>query len=316
MVPVPNKRIWVEAWSPEYGASYEVADGLARTEEDVAPTVEVETTEWAPIAPAKRDLPPVAFLDGVSRVDARAFMDAGAAVIPGLCGSVGAGAVLVEDKAIFGPSKVRRSVVFGSGAEATLPSVDPSLVYESRSVPGSRPEELNLGLQEVRSSAEDELAARLAREGWLVIADGPARVREPLPVIGMIKSHHKAYLGPELEPVVRALVSGERTPVFLFGIIRPRYSWYLRLADDGGEHPWAGVVRCEVTAALSMGRAFELADLAALHLPRFASRPFWDSRAPQNLVPIATLERRLWHLLGDREIVYRRIRSALTREVS
>lgn len=289
---------------------------MAPSEEEVAPTVEVETTDWAPITPPDQDLPPAAFLDGVSRVDARAFMDAGAAVIPGLCGSVGAGAVLVEERAVYGPHNVRRSVVFGAGAEASLPSVDPSLVYESRSVPGSRPEELNLGLQEVRSWAEDELAARLAREGWLVIADGPARVREPLSVIGLIKSHHKAYLGPELEPVVRVLERGQRTPVFLFGIIRPRYSWYLRLADDGGEHPWAGVVRCEVTAALSMNRAFELADISALHLPRFASKPFWDSRAPQNLVPIATLERRLWHLLGDREIVYRRIRSALTRQVS
>lgn len=313
---MPDSRIWVEAWSPEYGASYEVAGGLAPTEEEVAPTVEVEAADWAPITPPDSEWPPAAFLDGVSRVDARAFLDTGPIVIPGLCGSVGAGSVLVDGRATFGPFAVRRSVVFGSGAEGSLPAVDPALVYESRSVPGNKPEELNEGLQDLRSSIEDSLAVRLSREGWLVIADGPARVREPLPVVGVIKSHHKVYLNPDLEPVVRELQPGQRTPVFLFGIIRPRYSWYLRLAAGAGQHPWAAVVRCEVSAAISKERAFELADATSRHLPRFASKPFWDSRAPQNLVPIATLERRLWHLLGDREIVYRRIRSALGRDRS
>lgn len=311
-----KSRIWVEAWSPEYGASYEVAGGLAPTDEEVAPTVEVETSHWAPITPPEADWPPAAFLDGVSRVDARAFLDAGPLVIPGLCGSVGAGSVMIDGRASFGPIQIRRSVVFGSGAEGSLPPIDPALTYESRAVPGSKPEELNEGLQDLRSGVEDALAMQLAREGWLVIADGPARVREPLAVVGMIKSHHKAYLNPDLEPVVRALAPGQRTPVFLFGIIRPRYSWYLRLTGDAGQHPWAAVVRCEVTAALSKERAFELADATSRHLPRYASKPFWDGRAPQNLVPIATLERRLWHLLGDREIVYRKIRSALTRDRS
>ena len=83
-------------------------------------------------------------------------------------------------------------------------------------------------------------------------------------------------------------------------------------ASPGG-HPWAGVARCEVSASLPLPRAVELADLTAAHLPRFASKPFWDSRSPQNLVPIAALERRLWHLQGDRQIVLRRIRSAVAR---
>jgi hypothetical protein len=57
----------------------------------------------------------------------------------------------------------------------------------------------------------------------------------------------------------------------------------------------------------------DLADVTARDLPRFASSGYWDTRSPQNLVPIATLERRLWHLLGDRELVLRRIRSAVSR---
>jgi hypothetical protein len=310
---VPESRIWVEAWSPEYGSFWEVSPGLQPTEEEVAPYV--ETREWAPLTPPDTPWPGAAFLDGVSRVDARAFLDSGGLTIPGLCGSVAAGAVLVGRFATFGPTEVRRTALFGLGAKGTVPAAS-GLFYESRAVPGSRPEDLYLGLHGFREEVEHSLASTLASRGWTVIADGAMGVREPLPVVGLIKSHHKIYLGPDLEPVVRALGPGQRTPLFMFGIIRPRYSWYLRLAEAAAHHPWSSVVRCEVSATLDFERALALADLTACHLPRFASKPFWDDRAPQNLVPIAALERRLWHLLGDRGLVYRRIRSALFRSHS
>lgn len=192
-----------------------------------------------------------------------------------------------------------------------MPAVSPALVYESRSVPGARPEDLRQGLETLRGSTEIELARELAGQGLLVIADGPLGVLEPLDVVGFIKSHQKAYLTPDLEPVVRGLAKGERTPLFQFGVIRPRYSWYLRLEEDKQQHPWAAVARCEVSSTVGLQRAVKLADLVTHHLPRFASKGFWDTRAPQNLVPIATLERHLWRLLGNRELVYRKIRSAL-----
>jgi hypothetical protein len=304
------EKVWVEAWNPEYGASYEVGGELAPTQEEVAPFV--ETKQWRPIAPRAGPLGAVAFLDGVSRVDARAFLDAGS-LIPGLCGSVGIGAVLVDGGASFGPYEIHRAVIFGSGASGSLPPISPALDYRPRSVPGSRPEELRGGLESLRAGVEADMARRLARDGRLVIADGALGVLEPLDVVGFIKSHQKAYLTPDLEPVVRALGAGQRTPVFSFGVIRPRYSWYVRLAEAQSQHPWAAIARCEVSASLSLERAVELADLLTVNLPHFASKPFWDSRAPQNLVPIASLERRLWHLLGDREMVYRKIRSALAR---
>ena len=307
---VARPNIWVEAWSPEYGASYEVASGLAPSVEEVAPFV--ETTDWAPMRPPAVTLPPAAFLDGVSRVDARAFLDDGPNTVPGLCGSVGIGCVLHDDgRARFGPYEIHRAAVFGLGKKGEMPPVGVGLEYLSRSVPGSRPEEVRLGLEALRAGVEAELARKLARQGLLVIADGALGVLEPLDVVGFIKSHQKAYLDPELEPVVRALGAGHRTPVFQFGVIRPRYSWYIRLADSSGQHPWAGVARCEVSSTVSLERAVELADLTAYCLPRFASKPFWDTRAPQNLVPIASLERKLWHLLGDRDLIYRKIRSAL-----
>jgi hypothetical protein len=308
---MPADRIWIEAWNPEYGASYEVATGAAPSEEEVATPVEVPPDEWAPLAPAERPLPPLAFLDGVSRVDARAFLDSGPMTTPGICGSVGIGAVFNDRPAAFGPWRVRRAVIFGAGEGGTFPPIDPALDYAARSVPGTRPEELRLGLEGLRASAETEMARELASAGRMVVADGPLGILEPIEVVGFIKSHQKAYLPADLEPVVRALGVGQRTPLFSFGVIRPRYSWYLRLADASGHHPWAAVARCEVSATLSLEAAAEIADITAFHLPRYASKPFWDARAPQNLVPIATLERRLWHLLGDRGLVYRKIRSAL-----
>ncbi|HLF69714.1 MAG TPA: hypothetical protein VI541_02025 [Actinomycetota bacterium] len=303
------QKIWIEAWAPEYGSSFEASDALAATEEEVDTAVEID--EWEAIVPGPTPWRTSAFLDGVSRVDARAFMAAGKVTVPGLCGSVGVGAVIVDGKANYGPLEVHRTAVFGAGASATIPPIDTALDYESRSVQGSRPEELRMGIENLRSEHEDEMARRLAGEGYLVIADGPARIREKLEVVGFIKSHQKTYLNPDLDQVVADLPAGGRTPLFHFGAIRPRYSWYQRLAPRGDQHPWAAIARCEVTAALSLKKAVALADLLTFHLPRFGSKAHWDTRAPQNLIPIAQLERRLRHLLGDRELVYRKIRSAL-----
>jgi hypothetical protein len=301
-------RVWVEAWNPEYGSSFDLDEDLAASEEEV--DADVEMKEWAPVSPQGSQWPRVAFVDGVSRVDARAFLDHRGATVPGIFGSVGIGSVCSDDGALFGPWEVKRAMVFTAGAILQAPSLMGGISYSARSVPGPHPQDARKGLEAFRAEIEIDLARRLAREGFLVVADGALGVREPLEVVGFIKSHHKSYAGPEHEPVVAALAAGQRTPLFAFGRVRPRYSWYLRLAPCEGQHPWAGVARCEVNAAISFEHARELADLLTFHLPRFASKEFWDSRAPQNLVPIASLERRLWHLLGDRDLIFRRIRSA------
>jgi hypothetical protein len=43
---------------------------------------------------------------------------------------------------------------------------------------------------------------------------------------------------------------------------------------------------------------------------RYASAAHKDPRAPQNLYPVGQLERKLHHLLGDRELLYRSLRVA------
>ena len=45
-------------------------------------------------------------------------------------------------------------------------------------------------------------------------------------------------------------------------------------------------------------------------LPRFASQEHKDPRAPQNLYPIAGLERALRRRLGDARLLYRSLREA------
>ncbi len=75
-------------------------------------------------------------------------------------------------------------------------------------------------------------------------------------------------------------------------------------AGDRGA-PWAGIVRLECSADLEIAEAVWLADLSLVTLPRFASSPYKDPRAPQNLVPIAGLERLLRSRLGDARLLHR-----------
>jgi hypothetical protein len=309
MFAMPRNRIWVDAWSPEYGSSSELDDGLPTSEEDVDPYV--EDLEWRAIVPAPSPRRETAFIDGVDRVDARAFFGDEAHLAPGLFGSVGAGAVIADGGARFSSCTVQRWTVFGAGAAPRVAPLDTTLSYAGRSIQGVRPEELRRELQNARAGLEEDLARALARDGLLVVADGPLRVREPLDLVGYIKSHQKTYLGPEHEAVVTRLKPRERTPLFQFGRIRPRYSWYTRIAEVANQHPRAAIARCEVSATVGLRRAAALADSVSYHLPSFASKAFWDSRAPQNLVPIATLERKLWGLLGSRELILRRIRSGV-----
>ena len=77
-----------------------------------------------------------------------------------------------------------------------------------------------------------------------------------------------------------------------------------------GPGPVGGVVRCELAATQSAAAAAALADRVTATLPRFASHEHKDPRAPQNLYPIAGLERTLRRRLGDPNLMERAIRRA------
>ena len=320
-------RIAVEAWSHEYAAEIDLGEPGDFSVEDVRTDHETRGAPWEPVA-RKHEAPgvdTVAFVDGTRRVDARLFgMNGGEIPVPGLAGSIGVGAVVCEPSpdgcaARITTEAITRCLFMGGGHSQGL-YAGPALDYEPMPHPADTTDLLFRALQEHMRRLEANLAVAAADEGHLVFADGPLAKMAPgkRSVIGLIKSHSVRYLRSPEEDVLARLECGERTPLFSFGEQRPRYSWYVRLCErQQAGHGWQGLVRCEVPAALSKDDAIALADASTALLPRYASKPYWDARAPQNLVPIAALEKRLRHLLGDSALVYRMIRSAAARgEVS
>jgi hypothetical protein len=173
-------------------------------------------------------------------------------------------------------------------------------------------ESMTYAVHELMSQCEVRVAEDARRQtSELIVLDGPLRQKGHIPdAVGLVKTHHVRYLDPELDRVVGRLAAGERTPVFRVDA-QPfsRCSWYTRLPGaDGG--PWAGILRCEVSGALSIADVTALADSVTVTLPRFASEPHKDARAPQNLYPIGGLERELRRRLGDQAVLYRALRRA------
>jgi hypothetical protein len=161
------------------------------------------------------------------------------------------------------------------------------------------------GVQAQLAALEAAVSGETRSDDDLLVVDGPLRGRQHLPrALGYVKSHRVEYLPTALTAVVTALQAGERTPVFHVGTTWHRYAWYLRLPTPS-RAPWAGIVRVECSAELPTDDAVALADRSAVTLPRFASTAYKDPRAPQNLVPIAGLERRLRAMLGDARLLYR-----------
>ncbi len=306
-------QLFVEGWAPEYGSPYETDEALADPEK-VDETVEVDG-QWDPIDGFDDDLAEVAFVDGVRRIDARVTLDDPAGPTFGICGSYGVGAVVwnrSDARSQYRDLRVDRLAVFGNGRGAPIPG-DGSVVYRSESVPDSDPGALIRRFHGAMRKAEAVLSERLAQDGLFVVADGPINDLSATEKVGYVKSHRAPYLSAQHAPIIGRVRSGQRTPLFVIGRSGPyeRYSWYQRLADLSGGHSWTGVVRCEVSSALPVAQAVAIANRTAALLPQVASVPHVDPRAPQNLVPIAALERELRRMLGDPAFVYRALRSAV-----
>jgi hypothetical protein len=308
-------RFRIDPWDVEYGAS--VGAELAATEVEVNLSVELPTEAWRPIG-SRPDvaLPSVVlFVDGVRRIDARLWIEApDGEVRPGVCASYAAGVVrcAADEPAGIVHARVARSVF--SASPHVAPVVTRHGAYEVAMAAADTPEALWLAIQQRMGRQEIEAAETARREcgdeDALVVVDGPLTGRQHVRrAVGVVKSHGVAYLPPEQNVCVATLAAGERTPLFTIGGRWARHSWYLRL-PGGDDAPWAGVVRVECSADLGPADASALADSVAALLPRYASEAHKDARAPQNLYPIAGLERDLRHRLGDARILYRALRRA------
>ena len=307
----------IEGWSPEYGAPVEGdRDEVPAAQVDAG--AELPEEEWRPLGVGAHAWAPsrVYFVDGVRRIDARVWItgDDGDARL-GICASYAAGVVRCEHKAEIRTVKVGRGF-FGLAGVPDLATR--AGTFAACPVAEDDIQQLVNGLQERMGQLEIEVAGAVrppgpgsSRGDALVVVDGPLRGRQRIPgATGYVKSHHVQYLSGRPRAVVARLAPGRRTPVFLIQTTWTRYSWYLRLSGARG-HPWAGIVRCEAWPEAGLERVKKFADATAAILPRFASEPHKDVRAPQNLYPIAGLERELRRRLGDSGLVYRALQRAV-----
>jgi hypothetical protein len=318
-------RFAVETWDPGYGSSAGPgvrASELETTSRDVDIAVERPPDRWEPLVtdfgPSGDGEPEsVTFVDGVRRIDARIWIEQHDAVArPGVCASVAAGAVCCRrDRAVITEVVVARGIYTAAhGADAIADAGGLGADYEVRLVADDTDEALYFGVHTHMAELETELSRRLSTTttttiggGDPVVFDGPLGDRDHASAVGYVKTQHVHYLPEELRPTVGALAVGHRTPLFFVAGRSPIWSWYLRLPGPIG-HSMSGVVRLELPGLgpveSAAGRADEISNL----LGRFASAPHKDARAPQNLYPIAGLERELRRRLGDARLLERALR--------
>lgn len=302
-------HIAVESWDPDYGSPL-TRLALEPSEAAIETDIELPADRWRPMAPA-RELAAarsVIFIDGVRRIDALVWVsDEGPVARPGICASYAAGIVRAEERAEVGTIEVRRGLFTGAPVGPMLTRAGS---FEPMAVAGDGIEGLFLALQQRLGELEVAVAVSLSEQADLVVVDGPLSGRQNVPgAVGYVKTHRVTYLPAELNHVVARLAPGERSPLFVSTTSWTRLSWYLRLPGPAS-HPWSGIVRLEASADQAVEDARRLADLTAATLPAFASVPHKDPRAPQNLFPVAGLERELRHRLGDADFVHRALRTA------
>lgn len=303
-------RFAVESWAPEYGSPLG-AESLESSTAKVDPEVELPAGQWQPLS--VEGLPHaevVLFVDGVRRIDAQVWITSSDGLAqPGIAASYAAGVVRCDGVAQVVACQVRRQVFSAAPDLAAITTRHGT--YEPCRADGDAPEQLSGQLQAQMGALEAQVAGGCAGAD-LVVVDGPLNKVAALDcAIGYVKTHHRQYLPPALAAVVGQLQPGERTPLFsaTTGPGHSRLSWYARLPGGAG-HPWAGIIRGEVRGDVVLGEARRLADLATATLPRYASTAHKDTRAPQNLHPIAGLERTLRRHLGDATLLYRALSSA------
>lgn len=310
--PLDAVRIAIDGWDPSMGSATSALERMATSPGPVDPNVEVPEADWAPRTPTCGPATgPVRFVDGVRRIEGHLWLTPpGEPTRQALAASIAAGAVCCEGpRAVVESCEVQRLVVGPAGVLPTVSSTAGEFV--PRAVADDDADTLRAGVQERLRRLERRLLDRAA-DSDLLIVDGPLDGSVAVDhAVGYVKTHHVAYLEESVARTVADLAAGQRTPLFLATSSWTRFSWYLRLPYGVG-HPWAGIVRCEASGDLPVADVVTLADRVTATLPRFASEPHKDRRAPQNLYPIGGLEKQLTHRLGDAAHVLRSLRAAIT----
>lgn len=319
----------LDPWGADYEAPVQLDAGSVEAEGPAR--LDVERAEWAPVDPVLPALPrQIAFIDGRRRVDARVVGRDGGAPLYGVFATVAVGAVLVgpdRPARFHADMPVRRVLALGCGQPAPVTRIPcplgsgAELSYDHGIAVGADDPQAPLtAVQTHMLHEEAALAGRLVAEpDTLVVRDGPLRYTTPDagPVLGYVKTLHTHYLAGPAEDLLWKLPFGQRSPLFAIGGSAPRYSWYLRSGapelapEKRGLHGLVGIVRLEVSMQMPLAEAVKLADASCAFIPRYASHPSRDPRAPQNLTPVGALERELGRRMGDAAVVGRRLRHFL-----
>lgn len=309
--PLPTDPGWTvfgEGWDPSFGNSADFdVDGSADVEQAEPGDGPVWRTPAVEV--------PLAFIDGVRRVELSLWAEhAGTgARVPGLVGAYAVGAVTVRpgSQAQFAGIRVGRLAVWGGGHTGDISS-RVGYRWASTSITGTDPDECLAHLQERMRRAEGELALDAADAGWNVVLDGPLnRLWPPGLVAGYVKSHQRRILPEAVHATVPALGVGDRTR--LYSVSSKRYTCYVRIGHPApGASPWSGIARLEFASSAGLPDVIARASLLSSLLPAHAGAHHRDQRAPVNLTPVKSLERRLAMSLGNVAMATRAARDAIT----
>ena len=325
-----DKNFRLEPWGTDYEPPIDLSEELSASESDVDPTVETE--DWGkrklrvqPKLPNR-----LIFIDGRRRIDAALVGGDGNTVAYGAFGTIAVGAVVVDraaSTATCSKLTIRRILGFGGNQEAPLTRIPcplgskAELVYEPvKPNEKNNPQIRGLLVQSAMLAAEALLTdEQLACEpNTLVIRDGRLPYNSPNFTLGYVKTMHKNYLSEKYAALLWELAPGERSPIFAIKEKnRPRWSWYLKSGDSQiypnqlGYHALHGIVRLELSSEIPLETAQEIADQSTYLIPEYASHPYKDPRAPQNLTPVGALERELGRRMGDAALIKRRVQHFL-----
>jgi len=324
-----DRNFRLESWGNDYEPPIDLSEELSASISEVDPTV--ETKDWRRIKPHQQpELPQrLIFIDGCCRIDASLVGGEANKVAYGAFGTIAVGAVVVDRIACTATCSqlaVRRIIGFGNNQEAPLTHIpcplgsQAQLVYEPvKPSPENHPQTRKYLVQNAMLTAEAQLAVeQLTAPHTLVIRDGRLPYNSPSCTLGYVKTMHKNYLSEKYAALLWELAPGERSPIFAIKEKnRPLWSWYLKSGDAQtssqrlGYHSLHGIVRLELFSDLPLETAQEIADQSTYLIPEYASHPYKDPRAPQNLTPVGALERELGRRMGDAALIKRRVQHFL-----
>lgn len=320
--------------------------GLQRFEGDL---IDIETPRWGAVAPrpVPARLHTVYVVDGKRRMESRVFLedDEGEAGMGGF-GAYVVGAVNLCPRgsrpAALLDVRARRLLAHAPGLRVDpcrLSPRDPHtglLQYHPVEAENAEPLAPLHKLQQVMLAEEQNLSHGLAsgvpfdegddREALtsLTLQDGTLRSRNlGGAVVGCVKTMQTQYLPADRAGLLSELRPGERTPILHMKYRNGTYTrfiWYVRLCEAAFyQHPMSGVMRLEMYAPEDSDFlppiVREVASISGELLCRLASRAHKDPRAPQNLIPTAALEQAMTRAMGSADLVTRRLRAHIAREL-